>query len=202
MKKLSLATFIGALAISVAGPMSAQDNRSFPQKFAVPFDTCKPERGVKFRGNKENVLSSSELSQRLVGNTLLSVDRYGTFAIYYPDATTSIGWMPKEKSKGYSWTAGRVDLSNNQYCRTWEQWKSGKYVNCWTAHVNGRLVDREALYFTCENGVPDGDAHVILLGNFLEIKYRGKGVRGGKLSQNDAKASAVIDKYFGKYVNK
>lgn len=193
---------IGALLASFSGLASAQENRSFPQNFAVPFDTCKPERGVKFRGITEDALTTKELEQRLVGNTLLSVDRYGTFAIYYPDSNTTVGWMPKEKGKGYSWTAGKVEISNNQYCRTWEQWKSGKYANCWTVHVHGRLVDREALYFTCENGVPDGDAHVILPGNFLEIKYRGKGVRGGKLTQNDAKASAVIDKYFGNYVNK
>jgi hypothetical protein len=192
----------GVLFLANFSYSAAQVDQSFPQGFAVPFDTCKPEQGVKFRGQKGSALTTKEISERLVGNTMLSVDRYGTFAIYYPDAATTVGWMPKEKGKGYSWSAGKVNFSGGQYCRTWEQWTSGKKVNCWTVHVDGRLVDREALYFTCENGVPDGDVHVILPGNYFEIEYHGAGVRGGKLTQNDAKAAVTIEKYFAKYVNK
>ena len=202
MNVMRIAAMSGALFLADFSYSVAQDNRSFPQSFSVPFDTCKPEPGVEFRGEKDRALTTKEISELLVGNTMLSVDRYGTFAIYYPDAVTTVGWMPKEKGKGYSWSAGKVDFSEGQYCRTWEQWKSGKYVNCWTVHVDGRLVDRAAFYFTCENGVPDGDVAVILQGNYFEIEYQGAGVRGGKLTQNDAKAAVTIEKYFPKYVNK
>lgn len=173
------------------------------QKVAVPFDTCKPEKGVEFRATSNSKVTTEEMEDMLIGNTLLSVDRYGTFAIYYPEKGKSVGWMPKEKSKGYSWSAGDVNFSNNKYCRTWKEWKSGKNVNCWEMHKGqAKHYDTEGFYFLCKNGVPDGDVHVILEGNAFEIKYSGNGGKSGKLTQNDKIAKEFYEKYFGKYVNK
>lgn len=193
---LALATF------AIAVPANAQINESKAQKIAVPFDKCKPEKGVSFKSGDGEKLATRDIEELLVGNTILSVDRYGTFAIFYPEKGKTVGWMPKEKSKKYSWTAGDVTFENNKYCRTWEEWTSGKRINCWEVSRGEDHVDLPGFYFTCKNGIPDGDVHVVLPGNAFEISYSGKGAKRGRFSQNDAKAEEFYEKYFGKYVNK
>jgi hypothetical protein len=169
----------------------------------VPFDTCKPEDKVSFKGNETTKLSSKEIRKLLVGNTLLSVDRYGTFAIFYPENGKTVGWMPKEKNTNYDWSAGNVSFSNDKYCRTWKEWRSGKSVNCWEVHKGkAKHYDTNGFYFLCENGVPDGDVHVILKGNAFGVSYSGNGAKSGKLKQNDEIAAQKYQKYFGKYINK
>ena len=177
-------------------------NETKAQTVAVPFDTCKPEKGVNFKGSNATRLTTEEIEKLLLGNTVLSVDRYGTFSIYYPTKGKTIGWMPKEKSKGYSWSAGEVAFQNDKYCRTWKEWRSGSKVNCWEVHKGADHVDRKGFYFVCENGVPTGDVHVVLPGNFFEVSASGHGKKSGELMQNDAKAMEAYKKYFGKYVNK
>jgi len=105
---------------------NAQENNVSGQIIAVPFDKCKPEKGVSFQGNDKTRLKTSEIKKRLIGNTLLSVDRYGTFAIYYLASGEAVSWMPKKAHDNYSWTTGKVSFENDQYCRTWLEWKSGK----------------------------------------------------------------------------
>ena len=181
----------------------AEVNTSFGQKVAVPFDTCKPEKGVEFRGTDASKLTTEQMEELLIGNTMLSVDRYGTFAIFYPKKGKSVGWMPKERNKGYSWSAGNVNFARDKYCRTWKKWKSGKKVNCWEVHKgSAKHYDTEGYYFLCENGVPAGDVHVILEGNPFKIKYSGIGKGSGKLTQDDKVAEELYTKYFGKYINK
>ncbi|WP_404383203.1 hypothetical protein [Caenispirillum salinarum] len=193
-----------AASLCVAGPAVAETNISKAQAVAVPFDKCKPEKGVTVTFDDSSPkLSGEEIAQLLTGNTLLSVDRYGTFALYYPEKGKAIGWMPKEKDKGYSWSAGKVSFEGGKYCRTWDQWNSGKYVNCWNIYRSAEPhVDRPGFYFACENGVPDGDIHVVLPGNYFEVEWRGTGKKGGRLTQSDEKTNAATEKYFGKYVNK
>lgn len=181
----------------------AEVNTSMGQKVAVPFDTCKPEKGVEFRGTDASKVTTEQMEKMFIGNTLLSVDRYGTFAIFYPKKGKSVGWMPKEKNKGYGWSAGDVNFANDKYCRTWKEWRSGKKVNCWEVHKgSAKHYDITGYYFLCENGVPDGDVHVILEGNPFKIKYSGNGKNSGKLSQDDKVAEKLYTKYFGKYTNK
>lgn len=195
---------VGALILSagLALPSFAGANESFGQATAVPFDTCKPEAGVTFRAADGVRLDAAAMEALLVGNTILSVDRYGTFAIYYPEQGRAIGWMPKEKAKGYSWSAGTVAFEGGKYCRTWAEWTSGKTVNCWNIDQGPDHEGSAGFYFTCENGVPDGEVHVVLPGNAFEIRWSGQGAKSGTLTQDDAAAQAAYDRYFGAYVNK
>ena len=192
-----------SIYLSLTTATFAESNSSMGQKVAVPFDTCKPEKGVEFRGTEASKVTSKQMEKMFVGNTLLSVDRYGTFAIFYPEKGKSVGWMPKEKKTGYDWSAGNVNFANGKYCRTWKEWKSGKNVNCWDVHKgSAKHYDTKGYYFLCENGVPDGDVHVVLKGNAFEIKYSGNGNNSGNLTQNDKIAEQIYMKYFGKYLNK
>ena len=181
---------------------STEINTGRGQTEGVPFDTCKPEKGVKFEGTASSRLTTQEMEDLLVGNTLLSVDRYGTVAIYYPTKGETVGWMPKEKSKRYSWSRGKVTFEDDKYCRTWKEWKSGKSENCWEIHKGPDHVDSPGFYFVCQNGVPDGEVNVVLAGNIFEVSASGNGAKTGTLTQNDEKATEVYTKYFGKYVNK
>lgn len=198
-------TISSSLLLSFLSCMNsfAEENKSWGQTYAVPFDTCKPEDKVSFKGNETTKLSSKEIRKLLVGNTLLSVDRYGTFAIFYPENGKTVEWMPKEKNTNYDWSAGNVSFSNDKYCRTWKEWRSGKSVNCWEIHKGkAKHYDTNGFYFLCENGVPDGDVHVILKGNAFGVSYSGNGAKSGKLKQNDEIAAQKYQKYFGKYINK
>jgi len=81
-----------------------------------------------------------------------------------------------------------------------EKWKK---VNCWEVHSEDlSKLGTKGYYFLCKNGVPDGEVHVILKGNYFDIKYQGTGKRSGQLTQDDAIAEQTINKYFGKYSNK
>ena len=179
-------------------------NQSRAQNEAVQFkiNDCKPEKGVKFVADENIKLTSNEIENLLTGNTLVSVDRYGTFAIYYPSNKETVGWMPKLKKKNYSWSKGTVSFKNDMYCRKWKEWKSGKKENCWSAYRGEQRIDMPSFYFVCRNGVADGDQSVIFTGNYFDVKYKGNGSDSGKLTQNDQKAKETIEKYFGNYVNK
>jgi hypothetical protein len=86
----------------------------------------------------------------------------------------------------------KCKLANDKYCRTWKEWRSGKKVNCWEMHKgSAKHFDTEGYYFLCENGVPDGDVHVVLEGNAFEINYSGNGKKSGKLTQNDKVAEKL-----------
>ena len=164
---------------------------------------CKPEKGVDVQfKNDDNNLSTEELDNLLTGNTLVSVDRYGTFAIYYPSNKDTVGWMPKEHLKGkQDWTKGTVTFENNKYCRQWVDWGSGKKINCWNAYEGEKRVDMRSFYFVCKNGVPDGDLSIVFPGNFFNVKFKGIGYKsGGKLSQDDEKVKIIWEKYFSNYV--
>ena len=151
----------------------AEVNTSMGSTVGVPLDTCKPEKGVKFRGSEASRVTTEQMEEMFIGNTLLSVDRYGTFAIFYPEKGKSVGWMPKLKNYGYEWSAGDVNFANNKYCRTWKEWKSGKKVNCWEMHKgSAKHYDTEGYYYLCENGVPDGDVHVILAEPRLKLNIQ------------------------------
>ena len=205
MKKtiLSFVSLLSSAFLISTSVAFAEVNTSMGSTVGVPFDTCKPEKGVKFRGSESSKVTTEQMEEMFTGNTLLSVDRYGTFAIFYPEKGKSVGWMPKLKNKGYEWSAGDVNFANDKYCRTWKEWKSGKKINCWEMHKgSAKHYDTEGYYFLCENGVPDGDVHVVLEGNPFEIKYSGNGKNSGKLTQNDEVAEKLYTKYFGKYINK
>ncbi len=197
MKTLVIAVTV-ALASMFAAVQAQNINESEAQKVAVPFDTCKPEVGVEFNGNQGLRLKTKEIEELLAGNTLLSVDRYGTFAIYYPSDKETIGWVPKEKRTNYDWSRGTVTFENDKYCRKWKDLESGKHVNCWLVHPGPMRVDMPSLCFACENGVPDGDQHVVFNGNILEVKERSNGLSG----QNDEIAEELWTKYLSAYVNK
>ncbi len=186
----------------LVSPLFAESNDTIAQKIAVPFDKCKPEKGVSFKGNSTTKLSSDELKELLTGNTLVSVDRYGVFAIYYPSNEEAIGWMPKEKSKGYSWSSGSVSFENDRYCRKWKEWTSGKNTNCWEAHRGEQRMDKPSFYYVCKNGTPDGDQSIVFEGNYLNVEFTGNGKKTGTLSQDDKKAEATWEKYFSNYTNK
>ena len=125
MKKtmLSFVCLLSSAFLISTSVAVAEVNTSMGSTVGVPFDTCKPEKGVKFRGTNETKITSEQMEEILIGNTLLSVDRYGTFAIYYPEQGKSVGWMPKLKNKGYEWSAGDVNFANNKYCRTWIKYR-------------------------------------------------------------------------------
>ena len=163
---------------------------------------CKPEKGVEVQfKNDDNNLSTEELDNLLTGNTLVSVDRWGTFAIYYPSNKDTVGWMPKEHLKGkQDWTKGTVTFENNKYCRQWVDWGSGKKINCWNAYEGEKRVDMRSFYFVCRNGVPDGDQHIVFPGNLFNIKYTGSGKSTGKLTQDNEKVKIIWEKYFSEYV--
>ena len=59
-----------------------------------------------------------------------------------------------------------------------------------------QLYDTEGYYF-CENGVPDGDVHVVLRATRLKSNILAM-AKTGKLSQNDNVAGELYTKYFGK----
>jgi hypothetical protein len=84
MGKIRSSLLWGATAatLSLSSFAFAESNTSMGSKVGVPFDTCKPEKGVKFRGTDASKATSKEMEKMLIDNTLLSVDRYGTFAIY------------------------------------------------------------------------------------------------------------------------
>jgi hypothetical protein len=182
--------------------VGSEINETKAKKIGVPFKDCIPEKGVTFKAGDGQKLTTNDLESLLIGNTLLSVDRYGTFAIYYPEKGVTVGWMPKLKSEGYEWTKGNVTFANDKYCRTWKEWRSGKKINCWEASRGEDHFDKPGFYFTCKNGIPDGDVHIVFQGNVLDVKYKGNGAKSGKLTQNDTKAKEYIEKYFAKYVNK
>lgn len=193
---------VGTTFINVS--FAYEINKSKGQKEGVQFkiNQCKPEKGVKFTANENTRLTSNEIENLLTGNTLLSVDRYGTFAIYYPSNKETVGWMPKLKKEKYSWSRGTVSFKNGMYCRQWKEWKSGKKENCWAVHRGEQRIDMPTLYFVCRNGVADGDQSVVFNGNYFNIKYKGNGAKSGKLTQDDQKAKDTMKKYFGNYVNK
>lgn len=157
-----------------------------------------PEKGVKFEGGEHTKLSTEEIEDLLTGNTLVSVDRYGTFAIYYPTNKETVGWMPKDRK---DWTKGTVTFENDKYCRQWKAWSSGKKINCWEVHKGENRLDMPSFYFVCANGVPDGDQHVVFPGNHFNIEYRGlsKKSLGSFFKQDSKKAEEVWTKYFGNY---
>ena len=162
---------------------------------------CKPEKGVDVRFKKDTKLSTKKIEELLAGNTLVSVDRYGTFAIYYPSNKETVGWMPKTHIKGkQDWTKGTVTFENDKYCRQWEEWGSGKKINCWNVHEGEKRIDMRSFYYVCKNGVPDGDQHIVFPGNFFNINFKGKGSdSGGKLSQDNEKVKIIWEKYFADY---
>ena len=163
---------------------------------------CKPEKGVEVQfKNDDNNLSTEELDNLLTGNTLVSVDRWGTFAIYYPSNKDTVGWMPKEHLKGkQDWTIGTVTFENNKYCRQWVDWGSGKKINCWKAYEGEKRIDMRSFYFVCKNGVPDGDESIVFPGNLFNITYTGSGKSTGKLTQDNEKVKIIWEKYFSNYV--
>ena len=192
---------LGQITTSVS--FAFEINETKAQKVAVPYDTCKPEKGVKFTGDETTKLTTKEIENLLVGNTLMSVDRYGTFAIYYPSNKEKIGWMPKEKRKSKKeWSRGSFTVENDKYCRQWMEWKSGKYINCWEVHRGETRIDMPSFYFVCKNGIPGGDQNIVFKGNNLNIKYKGNGGDTGWLKQDEQKAKEIWKKYFGNYVNK
>jgi hypothetical protein len=163
---------------------------------------CKPEKGVKVNfKNEDEKLKTQELENLLLGNTLVSVDRWGTFAIYYPSKKQTVGWMPKIHKNGVveDWTKGTVTFENDKYCRQWVYWKSGKNINCWNAFEGEKRIDMRSFYFTCRNGKPDGDQHIVFPGNIFNVEYEGTSNADGKLTQNVDAAETVINKYFSQY---
>ena len=160
---------------------------------------CIPEKGnVEEFKNDDNNLSTEELDNLLTGNTLVSVDRYGTYAIYYPSNKDTVGWMPKKIIKGNnskSWSTGTITFENDKYCRQWVDWD--KKLACWKGYEGEKRIDMRSFYFVCRNGVPDGDQHIVFPGNFFNINFKGKGWKsGGKLSQDDEKVKIIWEKYF------
>ena len=165
---------------------------------------CIPEKAnVEEFKNDDNNLSTEELDNLLTGNTLVSADRYGTYAIYYPSNKDTVGWMPKKIIKGNnskSWSTGTVTFENNKYCRQWVDWGSGKKINCWKAYEGEKRIDMRSFYFVCKNGVPDGDESIVFPGNLFNIKYTGSGKSTGKLTQDNEKVKIIWEKYFTDYV--
>ena len=146
-------------------------------------------------------LQTDDLESLLSGNTLVSVDRWGTFIIYYPDNKNTVAWMPKIKSKNTieDWNIGTVTFENNKYCRQWSHWRSGKNINCWNAFEVENRVDKRAFLFTCRKGTPDGDQHIVFPGNIFNVKYEGTDNTNGTLVQDEQKVKEVLEKYFANY---
>ena len=170
-------------------------NEKKAKKTRVMPHGCKPEKGVKFEGGEHSKLSTSELEDILTGNTLVSVDRFGTIAVYYPTNKETVGWMPKKKKE---WTKGTVTFENNKYCRKWKAWSSGKKINCWEIHKGENRLDMPTLYLTCANGVPDGAQNIVFPGNYFNIEYKGSSKKsfGASFKQDSKKVKEVLKKYF------
>ena len=163
---------------------------------------CIPEEGVVSKVSESyDKLQTDDLESLLSGNTLVSVDRWGTFIIYYPDNKNTVAWMPKIKSKNTieDWNIGTVTFENNKYCRQWTHWRSGKNINCWNAFEVENRVDKRAFLFTCRKGTPDGDQHIVFQGNIFNVKYEGTDNTNGTLIQDNQKVKEVLEKYFANY---
>ena len=158
---------------------------------------CTAEKGVTWRGKAETKLNTAEIEQLLSGNTLLSVDSWGTFAIYYPTNKKTVGWMPKLNGK--DWSKGTVTFENDKYCRQWKEWNSGKKIKCWEIHRGEQRIDMPSFYFVCGNGVPIDTQHIVFPGNYLNIEYSGNGMKSGKLTQDNAKSKETWQKYFADF---
>ena len=161
---------------------------------------CVTEPNVKFEPTANTLLTSSEIKKLLNGNTMLSADLDGVFAIYYNGDGSTVGWMPKKTSLNKpDWNVGKVWFDNDQYCRTWDYWNGGKKT-CWEVHRGEKRLGLQSFYFICGNGGIAGDQSVVLKGNALGVNYSGKSnKKGGKLSQDEEKTGFFVEKYFGNY---
>jgi hypothetical protein len=161
--------------------------------------TCVTEPNVEFVPSAQTMMSGRQIESLLSGNTILSADVDGVFAIFYNKDGSTVGWMPKKTSLGKpDWNVGKVWFDNDQYCRTWEYW-NGRVETCWEVHKGGKRLGLQSFYFICGNGGVAGDQHVVLKGNALGVSYEGKSDRRGVLTQDEEKAAYFVEKYFGNY---
>jgi len=161
--------------------------------------TCVTEANVDFVPTPETKLTTAEIKALLTGNTILSADQDGVFAIYYSSATDTVGWMPKKTTlQKPDWNVGSVSFENDQYCRTWDYWNGGKET-CWDIHKGGERLGASAFYFICGNGGVAGDQHVVLKGNALGVAYEGTSNKNGVLTQDEKAVGKYVPKYFGNY---
>jgi len=152
-------------------------------EFGVKFNpeniqACTPVTGNKgFVPTRENLLRQSKL-RKLRDVTIISEDKFGVFVVYIDRSQNTIGFMldslisetKDNRKKTRDWSLGRVRYKNNQYCRTWKQWETGREENCWQVHK----TENEQLYFVCpDTGIYDGDAHTILPGNVFNAALIG-----------------------------
>ena len=153
-------------------------------EFGIKFNpekiqACTPVADDKgFVPTRENLLRQSKL-RKLRDITIVSKDKFGVFVIYIDNKQNTIGFMldslisktDDNRKKTRDWSIGKVRYKNNQYCRTWKQWATGKEENCWQVHK----VENEQLYFVCpDTGIFDGDAHTVLSGNAFNAELVGR----------------------------
>ena len=182
-----------------------QENSQVSQEKTLTLSeiACVTEPNVNFTPTPQSRLGNQAMENLLSGNTILSADAHGVFAIYYHEGGKTVGWMPKKTSLGkQDWTVGRVAYRDGLYCRTFEEWR-GQEEKCWEVHQGPDRLDRKSFYFVCSDGSIAGDQHVVLPGNALGMEYNGRGYKsGGRLSQSELKTSHFVEKYFGNYIKK
>lgn len=194
---------------AVTGEITAEDvyevNSQSSQEETLTLSeiACITEANVDFTPSQKSRLDNQEMENLLSGNTILSADAHGVFAIYYQPGGKTIGWMPKKISLGkQDWTVGRVAYRQGYYCRTFEEW-GGQEEKCWEVHEGPNRLDRKSFYFVCPDGSIAGDQHVVLPGNALGMEYSGRGYKtGGTLTQSEDKTGYYVEKYFGNYTRK
>jgi len=147
---------------------------------------CVAVGGSNFIPTRENLLRYSKL-RNLKDVTIVSQDKYGVFVLYLDDTKNALGFMLDLKvsdagngrKKTEDWSVGKVTIKNNQYCRTWKQWRSGHEENCWQVHQD----ESERLYFVCPDTLThDGEKHFVIKGNAYNATLKGGGERCSDIS--------------------
>lgn len=174
--------------------------------FGVIFDpekvqACTPaDDAEEFVPTRENLLRQSKL-RKIRDVTIVSRDRFGIFVVYIDKHQNTLGFMldnlvsktSDNRKQTRDWSVGKVRYNNNQYCRTWNQWLTGKEENCWQVHKS----EKDQLYFVCpDTGTFDGEANTVLRGNPFNAKLVGRDDCSSleyNKQKNDKGCSVVFD---------